>query len=99
MTRIEDIEEAATLEAFNLCCNFLTTRGYTEAADALVDFLNNGTPHSSVATAAPVPPVTADNARELGFTGNTCATCGSMQMVRNGACEKCTACGSSTGCS
>lgn len=38
-------------------------------------------------------------ARQAGYTGNTCATCGSLQMVRNGTCEKCESCGSTTGCS
>lgn len=39
------------------------------------------------------------NPRLMGFTGNLCSTCGSPQMVRNGTCEKCLNCGSTTGCS
>jgi ribonucleoside-diphosphate reductase alpha chain len=38
-------------------------------------------------------------AREAGFTGDICDDCGSSQMVRNGTCLKCNACGSTTGCS
>jgi ribonucleoside-diphosphate reductase alpha chain len=38
-------------------------------------------------------------AREMGFTGDICPDCGSMTMVRNGTCLKCTTCGSTTGCS
>jgi ribonucleoside-diphosphate reductase alpha chain len=38
-------------------------------------------------------------ARELGFTGDICETCGGSQMVRNGTCLKCNECGSTTGCS
>ena len=38
-------------------------------------------------------------AREMGFTGDICDDCGSSQMVRNGTCLKCDACGSTTGCS
>jgi ribonucleoside-diphosphate reductase alpha chain len=38
-------------------------------------------------------------ARESGFTGDICDDCGSSQMVRNGTCLKCNACGSTTGCS
>ncbi|MBJ94134.1 MAG: ribonucleoside-diphosphate reductase, adenosylcobalamin-dependent [Rickettsiales bacterium] len=34
-----------------------------------------------------------------GFTGDSCDSCGSMQMVRNGSCLKCMACGGTTGCS
>jgi len=36
---------------------------------------------------------------ERGFTGDICDDCGSSQMVRNGTCLKCNACGSTTGCS
>jgi ribonucleoside-diphosphate reductase alpha chain len=38
-------------------------------------------------------------ARAKGYTGDECRECGSMQMVRNGTCLKCTVCGSTTGCS
>lgn len=34
-----------------------------------------------------------------GFTGDVCAECGESKMVRNGACQKCTVCGATTGCS
>ncbi|MDG5766367.1 vitamin B12-dependent ribonucleotide reductase [Balneolales bacterium ANBcel1] len=40
-----------------------------------------------------------DRAREMGFTGDICSDCGSLTMVRNGTCLKCTTCGSTTGCS
>lgn len=43
--------------------------------------------------------VTRATASLMGFTGNCCSTCGSYQMVRNGTCEKCQDCGSTTGCS
>ncbi|KAA3652938.1 MAG: vitamin B12-dependent ribonucleotide reductase [Calditrichaeota bacterium] len=39
------------------------------------------------------------NARLKGFTGDVCSTCGSLTMVRNGTCLKCTTCGSTSGCS
>jgi ribonucleoside-diphosphate reductase alpha chain len=38
-------------------------------------------------------------ARLRGYTGSSCTECGSMSMVRNGTCEKCENCGSTTGCS
>jgi ribonucleoside-diphosphate reductase alpha chain len=38
-------------------------------------------------------------AKSQGFTGNTCSECGNMQMIRNGTCEKCNVCGSTSGCS
>ncbi len=34
-----------------------------------------------------------------GYTGNACAECGQLTMVRNGACEKCDSCGATSGCS
>ncbi len=34
-----------------------------------------------------------------GYTGNACSECGQLTMVRNGACEKCDSCGSTSGCS
>jgi len=40
-----------------------------------------------------------NRAKEMGFTGDICSDCGSMTMVRNGTCLKCTTCGSTTGCS
>jgi hypothetical protein len=40
-------------------------------------------------------------ARDQGYTGDTCSNpeCGSMKVVRNGACLLCRACGQTTGCS
>ena len=38
-------------------------------------------------------------ARQQGFTGDTCSNCGSLKMKRNGTCVLCTDCGETTGCS
>jgi ribonucleoside-diphosphate reductase alpha chain len=40
-----------------------------------------------------------ERAKEMGYTGDICPECGSMTMVRNGTCQKCITCGSTTGCS
>jgi len=40
-----------------------------------------------------------DQAKQLGYTGDSCPECGSMTMVRNGTCLKCITCGSTSGCS
>lgn len=45
------------------------------------------------------PKMTRAQATSAGFTGNSCNECGSLQMVRNGTCEKCNSCGATTGCS
>lgn len=39
------------------------------------------------------------SARDSGFTGDCCSTCGSMTCVRNGSCLLCTNCGATSGCS
>lgn len=38
-------------------------------------------------------------ARALGFTGDMCTTCGSMNVKKNGSCNVCIDCGTTTGCS
>jgi len=39
------------------------------------------------------------NAVAQGYTGESCPNCQSIRMVRNGTCQKCLDCGSTTGCS
>ncbi|OXT00253.1 ribonucleoside-diphosphate reductase, adenosylcobalamin-dependent [Notoacmeibacter marinus] len=38
-------------------------------------------------------------ALSMGYTGNSCPECQNFTMVRNGTCEKCDTCGSTSGCS
>ncbi len=38
-------------------------------------------------------------AKMKGYTGDICQSCGSLTMVRNGTCLKCTTCGDTSGCS
>jgi ribonucleoside-diphosphate reductase alpha chain len=38
-------------------------------------------------------------ARDQGYTGDVCQTCGSLRMRRNGSCLLCEDCGSTSGCS
>jgi ribonucleoside-diphosphate reductase alpha chain len=42
---------------------------------------------------------TRTEARQKGYAGCSCPDCGNFATVRNGACLKCDACGSTTGCS
>lgn len=37
-------------------------------------------------------------ARDAGYVGDPCSTCGSLRMRRNGSCLLCDDCGSTTGC-
>lgn len=51
--------------------------------------------------ASPPPPdtnVIPMAPRELGFTGDVCENCGSHEMVRNGSCLVCRACGNTNEC-
>ena len=36
--------------------------------------------------------------REMGYTGDSCPSCGSLKMIRSGACQTCQECYSSSGC-
>lgn len=47
----------------------------------------------------PVPKITAEHARGLGFTGDQCTSCNSMKMKVSGHCLVCEDCGTTTGCS
>ena len=38
-------------------------------------------------------------ARQQGYTGDACPSCGHATMVRSGTCLRCTTCGTTTGCS
>ena len=38
-------------------------------------------------------------ARQQGYEGDACTSCGHMTLVRNGTCLKCITCGTTTGCS
>lgn len=51
---------------------------------------------------APAPaakPKSRAASRDAGYTGDSCGQCGSMRMRRNGACQVCEDCGTSSGCS
>ena len=39
------------------------------------------------------------SAKDMGYTGNCCARCGSMKMVKSGSCDCCQECGETSGCS
>ena len=58
--------------------------------------LEHGT---QVSTDVGPPKMTHAQSLQMGFTGDMCSECGSMQMTRNGSCLKCQSCGATTGCS
>lgn len=47
----------------------------------------------------PQQDMTRQNARFRGYTGDACPECGHFTLIRNGTCQKCDTCGTTTGCS
>lgn len=60
----------------------------------LTDVQKSGT-SGKIAT----PPSASQNARFQGYTGDPCPECGHFTLIRNGTCQKCDSCGTTTGCS
>ncbi|HEV2260678.1 MAG TPA: vitamin B12-dependent ribonucleotide reductase [Candidatus Rubrimentiphilum sp.] len=54
---------------------------------------------AGTATAIAAQTAQVSAAKAKGYTGNACAECGQLTMVRNGSCEKCDSCGATSGCS
>jgi len=48
---------------------------------------------------SPTTPSASSQARFQGYTGDACPECGHFTLIRNGTCQKCDSCGSTTGCS
>jgi len=57
----------------------------------------NGSHKHSNGTAIKLEQATA--ARQIGYTGEQCISCGSIRVKRNGSCTVCEDCGTTTGCS
>ncbi|MCZ4270758.1 hypothetical protein [Maritalea porphyrae] len=94
---VKDAYEAGTLDAANICCNFLNKHGYEDACAAFVAHWNQLA--DPVAKDADGAKQQRAQAQMQGYTGDACSECGNMTMVRNGTCLKCQTCGSTTGCS
>jgi len=54
---------------------------------------------SGSAGSSATPPNPAVKARFQGYTGDPCPECGHFTLIRNGTCQKCDSCGTTTGCS
>jgi len=59
----------------------------------------SGSTGGGAAVAVMVRTEAINASKAKGYTGNACSECGQLTMVRNGACEKCDSCGSTSGCS
>ncbi|HBF28824.1 MAG TPA: vitamin B12-dependent ribonucleotide reductase, partial [Rhizobium sp.] len=83
-------------------------RDYEEKAAELVEDMGSEALFSDAAAedaeAAKAEAKKVEAARRMrsiaqGYTGNMCSECQNFTMVRNGTCEKCDTCGSTSGCS
>ena len=72
-------------------------QGSAAAAVAVAPAVAPAAPRASRGSTAQGAAVSAAKAK--GYTGNACSECGQLTMVRNGSCEKCDSCGSTSGCS
>jgi ribonucleoside-diphosphate reductase alpha chain len=70
-----------------------------EAAKGAVTEVEAEVTTARFASRTTVPLSRVEQARLQGYTGDCCTECGSFTMVRNGACQKCETCGSTSGCS
>lgn len=70
------------------------------ALDALLQRTLFGNQAPPVIVPPPSKPITVQEvARQQGYSGNPCDVCGSFKMRRNGTCQVCEGCGTTTGCS
>jgi ribonucleoside-diphosphate reductase alpha chain len=85
----EEIEEDSPPDLFD--APSATTALFTDKGEA-----------DAAAAKAEAKKVEADRRAKAvmqGYTGNMCSECQNFTMVRNGTCEKCDTCGSTSGCS
>lgn len=91
--------------AADLIFAWLQRHGHADAANAAFNAWEQGEMVEAVTPAAdepelPLSPTDAASvARQMGFTGDSCDTCGSMRMKVAGHCTVCEDCGTTTGCS
>ena len=83
-------------------CSCRTEGGWLECPPGAIGVLSPALLEACRSFAEPVVPATAfippATLRRQQYTGNSCSNCGSLEMVRTGACETCQVCGESGGC-
>jgi hypothetical protein len=105
ITQLPDPFTEGSIAAANAIIVYLHRAGFGDAATAVHQAWENDSlvQVASPGSFAPVPPpqpkITRDQARNQGFTGNSCLNCQSMAMKVSGHCEVCSDCGTTTGCS
>ena len=83
----EEIEEDSPPDLFESNEPSATTALFTDKAEA------------DAAAAKTLAATRRQQSLMQGYTGNECSECHNFTMVRNGTCEKCDTCGSTSGCS
>lgn len=82
---IEIIQDKADIELLN---------DQVEDQEVVTAHLSTAHPQTKVSNN-----IAAQASRFKGYTGDACPTCGHFTLIRNGTCQKCDTCGSTTGCS
>jgi ribonucleoside-diphosphate reductase alpha chain len=97
----EDIAfEDSADEASERLADASTSRAtYAEPAPAVTGDLFSDKAQATASSARAVAADRRAQAIQQGYTGNMCTECSNFTMVRNGTCEKCNTCGSTSGCS
>lgn len=70
-----------------------------EVDKSIYDKINEQNETDTIYTSPPEIKLTAGMAKNMGYTGEPCGTCGSMKVKKNGTCSLCMDCGSTSGCS
>lgn len=100
--------EQGSIAACNAILGFLNRHGHSAVASEVLLAWDAGKIGEEAAPVfAPAPPailltppkISREQARGSGYTGDSCSSCQSMQVKRNGSCTVCEACGQTTGCS
>lgn len=76
--------------------------GYASPAGdglTLVENMSTGSVNIMTSTGGTASVRAVQIAKQQGFEGDPCGSCGAMMLVRNGTCLKCMNCGSTSGCS
>lgn len=94
---IEDVEAANTQDSASEIIGADTTIEIDMLGRSEVSTAN--TPVNTPANTSTDNSISSQAARFKGYTGDACPTCGHFTLIRNGTCQKCDTCGSTTGCS
>ncbi|HFB54474.1 MAG TPA: vitamin B12-dependent ribonucleotide reductase, partial [Hellea balneolensis] len=90
----EDEEEVETVSEEDAAKEETTSFYDRKAANS-----THGTAKTKTSSSHGPDSISAQAARFKGYTGDACPTCGHFTLTRNGTCQKCDTCGSTTGCS